>query len=617
MIIFISLAGHIAVAYLHILLSWRFYSQRRDNFFVHLFWILMILSLVLHSIYAIYYLALLFGLSDLIKYITVLGFSLLAFYPAILATLVLGQLTEQPIKRNLIANGMAYISKDPRKLFMVCIGIAILTILVSIVIAPPFEQLRYIGFGNPFALGYLLVLCLLWLLMFLLGFRAVTKRRQFINPFFGFMIAVFLVLSIMSVLIEPGHAWSLIPIISTTGLSLSFCWSRFRTQFMDVIFNQFIRIVMLIAIVVGLSELFSWMNLKQLSSGVQMLTLFSFLLTISLLFRWLSLKLTSLWHPPIETLAQLHAELPTRLTLCTDISSSIEQTEQYLSALFSTQVAINRSLPDSVQSLSLNGVPQIEIQLTYMRQWMPWFSEALNWVRTAGLYLQSHLKILQSLEQEHQQKLKTEELTSLAAKAELLAMRSQIRPHFLFNILNSIHHFVRTEPQLAEQTIEILSEILRSVLTISDKDKVPLHQELNIAEKYLSIEKIRYGEQFEYQLHIEKECHGLLIPPFCVQPLVENAIKHAVDSQFEPVLIVVNVKLETTHLDNEQLVIQVLDDGPGLSKQSSTGLGIALKNIKSRLKLLYGTDSELILENRPEKGTIASVNIPIQPSDVS
>jgi len=222
------------------------------------------------------------------------------------------------------------------------------------------------------------------------------------------------------------------------------------------------------------------------------------------------------------------------------------------------------------------------------------------------------LKLLQALEVEHQQQIKTEELVSLAAKAELNAMRSQIRPHFLFNILNSIHSFVRTDPKQAELTIEILSDIMRSTLSMSEKDEVPLNQELSIVKKYLSIEKVRYGDQFDYVIEISPECLSLSIPPFSVQPLVENVIKHAVDSQFKPVFLSVSVSI----IDN-QLLIQVLDDGPGISQQpSSHGLGIALKNIKDRLQILYGKESELKLENRPDKGTTASILIPLKKEEV-
>jgi len=620
MVNFISLAGHLAVAYWHFSLVSHLYRQSTNgldnaSYFVQLFRYLVLLFLGLHLSYAVYFLALVFGQGEVLKYATISAYLLLAYMPAILATLFLGELTKLPENINPVARVLSHISKNTKKLFVICMGISTLTVIKPVFTELTIGHERY-TLGNIYALGLLFVFGFFWLLMYFSGLRTTTKPTQSERPVFGYAIAVtvLLLLSSFSVLINIGETWSLIPIISTTSLSLSFCWYRFRTQFMDVILNQFLRILMLIVIAIALKELILWMSLNRLSSDIQMLFLFLFILAFGLLFSWLNQKLKSLWHPPIEKLSQVHSELPVLLTQCTDLKSSIERTEQYLSKLFSTHAAINKSLANSVQTLKLEGDPQIEINLNYMRLWMPWFSEALYWVRTAGLYLQSHLKILQTLEHEHQQKLKTEELLSLAAKAELNAMRAQIRPHFLFNILNSIHCFISTDPKMAERTIEVLSEIMRSVLTFSNKDKVALHQELDIAEKYLLIEKIRYGEQFEYQISIEPQCNELLIPPFSVQPLVENAIKHAVDSQFDPVLIVVDVRIDN---DNDNLVIEVLDDGPGLTKQSlSTGLGMALKNIKGRLQLLYGEESGLTLKKRKDKGTVASINIPIQSCEI-
>ena len=133
MIIFLSLAGHLAVAYWHLLLAWRFYPQRRENYFVHLFWYLMVLSFLLHGIYAAYYLAPLVNQNNISKPLLIIGYLLLPFLPAILATLFLGELTEQPQKPNLISKTLAFISKDTKKLFIVCLSLPIISIINPIV----------------------------------------------------------------------------------------------------------------------------------------------------------------------------------------------------------------------------------------------------------------------------------------------------------------------------------------------------------------------------------------------------------------------------------------------------------------------------------------------------
>ena len=200
--------------------------------------------------------------------------------------------------------------------------------------------------------------------------------------------------------------------------------------------------------------------------------------------------------------------------------------------------------------------------------------------------------------------MRSEELSTLAARAELTAMRAQIRPHFLFNTLNSIHSFVRDEPAKAERVIEQLSELMRSVLTSPDEDTISLGKELQVVCNYLAIEKARYGERLSYEIEIDPELHGLQLPPFSLQPLVENVVKHAVDGQFEPV----SLRLKAV-VNDSKLVIHVTDDGPGLTA-SKDGLGMATKNIRERLERLYGSDASLTFQTNELGGLTATLIVP-------
>jgi two-component system sensor histidine kinase YesM len=127
-----------------------------------------------------------------------------------------------------------------------------------------------------------------------------------------------------------------------------------------------------------------------------------------------------------------------------------------------------------------------------------------------------------------------------------------------------------------------------------------------LVRKYLSIEKIRYGEQFQFEIEVAEDCLMQPVPAFSIQPLVENAIKYAVDSQLEPVTIKVNIRR-----DNQTLKIKVIDDGPGLIKGHSTGLGLALQNIANRLENLYGGAAKLTLQNGDNKGVVVVLKIPM------
>jgi len=604
---FIFIATHSAVAYLHFLLSWRFFPQRKTEFSLYVFWLMMVLSCLLHVSYALSQLLITINTNDTItfnSYIVLFGYWLLAFLPALLATLFIGELTISPKKSNVLIKAIASFNRNIKKLFISSLLISVFTLLLSLNAMLTQSDFQ-LSFGNHYALYYMFTFGILWLLMFALGFRPNPDNGNVIKPIFRLLMASLIILYAIAHIFDFEEIWRIIPIITTVGLSLCFCWYRFRTQFIDVIINQFIRIIITIFITFGFVNL--WQISQQYNIDLQYLAVFTFLIATAIVYQQLNRLLIQVWHPPTAKLELIHVELPGLLAKSHAPQAAINITEQYLTKLFNATIIINRKNNEELQLIAVDGDPQLNIQLGYLRGWMPWFSEAIFWVRTSGLYLQKHLKILASLEKEHRQRLNTEALISLAAKAELQAMRSQIRPHFLFNILNSIHCFVRTDPKMAEQTIEILSEIMRSVLIMSDQDTVELHKELSVVEKYLFIEKIRYGEQFTYAINISTQCNNLLIPPFSVQPLVENAIKHAVDAQFEPVNILINVKIVA-----DDLLIEVIDDGPGLYQQtSSLGLGIALNNIKSRLALLYGKTSQLKLINNQLKGIKAVINIPL------
>jgi LytS/YehU family sensor histidine kinase len=302
-------------------------------------------------------------------------------------------------------------------------------------------------------------------------------------------------------------------------------------------------------------------------------------------------------------LAEMYGQLPTILSGCDREETAIRETENYIKRTFRCDASINRpASAGQANNITLRGSPSIEINLGYIRGWIPWLSRANEWARTAALYLQSHLQMQAS----HANLIKSEELSTLAARAELDAMRAQIRPHFLFNTLNSIHSFVRGDPSLAEKTIEQLSELMRGVLSAPDEDTVPLLQELTIVKNYLAIEKARYGARLSYEVCIHPVFEEQPIPPFSLQPLVENTIKHALERQFEPVSIMIEARASDAHF-----VVQIIDDGPGLAGESQ-GLGVAVKNIRERLVRLYGKDAQLELTENESGGVTATLRLPFE-----
>lgn len=181
-----------------------------------------------------------------------------------------------------------------------------------------------------------------------------------------------------------------------------------------------------------------------------------------------------------------------------------------------------------------------------------------------------------------QQKLKIEsELNNLVREAELNALKSQINPHFLFNSLNSISSLTMTDPDKAQEMVIKLSDFLRYSLSHDRHETTTLRHELENTERYLDIEKVRFGKRLRYISNIPDGCLDQQIPNMILQPLLENAIKHGVHNSTEEVLIDL-----TCVITDEFAELHVLNDFDPEAVRPK-GEGIGLKNIRNRLQLLY------------------------------
>jgi two-component system, LytTR family, sensor histidine kinase AlgZ len=170
--------------------------------------------------------------------------------------------------------------------------------------------------------------------------------------------------------------------------------------------------------------------------------------------------------------------------------------------------------------------------------------------------------------------------TPATTQARLVELQSRIRPHFLFNTLNSAIALVRDEPERAEHLLEDLSELFRSALTDS-KAEVTLGQELALARRYLDIETVRFGEQrLRLYWHLDPDADAARLPPLILQPLVENAVRHGV----EPSPSGADIYIRTEKRGN-RVVIKISNTIP--AGTGRPGWGLALANVKERLQLLH------------------------------
>ncbi len=202
------------------------------------------------------------------------------------------------------------------------------------------------------------------------------------------------------------------------------------------------------------------------------------------------------------------------------------------------------------------------------------------------------------------------ELEARLAQARLQALRMQLNPHFLFNTLNSIASLVHEQPQ-AEEMIEALSSLLRLTLNASDRQEVTLREELHFLDHYLLIEQIRFGDRLRVEKQIDAAALDTRVPILILQPLVENAVKHGIESQIAPGLVRI-----TAERAGELLLLRVEDNGrgPAVSAKGALKEGVGLSNTRSRLNELYGDRASLRLAPGGTGGFLAEIQLPCRPA---
>jgi len=185
--------------------------------------------------------------------------------------------------------------------------------------------------------------------------------------------------------------------------------------------------------------------------------------------------------------------------------------------------------------------------------------------------------------------------TSIQAReAELKALKAQINPHFLFNSLNSISALTSIDPSRARDMCVLLGDFLRLTLGLGEKTSVRFSEELDLLQKYMAIEKVRFGERLRMHEEIQEESKICLLPPLLLQPLVENAVKHGIAGLPEGGEIRLAVERQ-----NGRLAILVENSwDPEAPPRRAGGLG--LKNVQKRLEARYGKDASLRVDTEGE-----------------
>jgi len=201
-------------------------------------------------------------------------------------------------------------------------------------------------------------------------------------------------------------------------------------------------------------------------------------------------------------------------------------------------------------------------------------------------------------------------LRAQLAEARFTVLQNQLNPHFLFNTLNAVATLVDRDPRGVRRIISRLSELLRATLEPSPEPEVPLSKELAFTQRYLEILEIRFQGRLMTAVDAPPELNSALVPRLILQPLVENAMKHAVGLTSEPSSIVVKVRR-----DGYDLLLTVEDTGAGdagtrVSGEQMISTGIGLTNTHARLEELYGDEHQFTLTENEGGGTTVTIRIP-------
>ncbi len=219
--------------------------------------------------------------------------------------------------------------------------------------------------------------------------------------------------------------------------------------------------------------------------------------------------------------------------------------------------------------------------------------------------------LVTSYRRNRERELAASQLEARLAEARLQVLRTQIHPHFLFNTLHAISTLMHRDVDSAERMLARLSDLLRVALESEGAQQVALKDELELLERYLDIERIRFGSRLTVAVDTDPDALDALVPHLILQPLVENAIRHGIAPRAGPGWIGVR-----TELKDHSVWITIEDDGPGLDvarvTDGSGQGGVGLANSRARLQHLYGEAQEFRLGTSEAGGLQISIKIPYQ-----
>jgi len=242
--------------------------------------------------------------------------------------------------------------------------------------------------------------------------------------------------------------------------------------------------------------------------------------------------------------------------------------------------------------------------------WTVWSGMIVGKIHSSTLVYWGILTVTLALDYQRslrRERIRSAEIESRLARAELAALKMQLHPHFLFNTLNTIASLIREQPSEAERTVVRLADLLRISLEGSADSEISLRSELLFLQKYLDIEQIRFQDRLTIAYEIEDEAFDALTPPLILQPLVENAIKHGIAPLERDGKLTLRGAVR-----NGSLVLTVEDNGPGLASdwERKVDKRVGLANTRERLRQLYGANQRFEIETPQGGGARVRISLP-------
>jgi LytS/YehU family sensor histidine kinase len=196
----------------------------------------------------------------------------------------------------------------------------------------------------------------------------------------------------------------------------------------------------------------------------------------------------------------------------------------------------------------------------------------------------------------------------LAREAELRSLRGQLDPHFLFNSLNSVAALIGTDAQAARRMCYLMAGFFRKSLGLGGQQSIPLSEELSLAETFLAIEEVRFGERLRKRFDVDRDALDLAVPPLVLQPLVENAVHHGVAHLLGGGEVTVCAR------QRDGLLELAVENPCDPDRPPSRGAGVGLANVRSRINALFGHRASVDVNATPDNFRV-SIVLPASPAE--